>query len=99
MLSAITERTAHEEASDPVTNVVARFESRQLKAVGKILRGHDESPARIALLKILFLIDIKAIPKEETVLKNIPNWQGSTPTPHQLIMMAGGTIGGKEALT
>eukprot|EP01046_Picozoa_sp_COSAG06_P013121 COSAG06_NODE_787_length_12291_cov_18.133694_3_plen_243_part_00 len=53
MLSAITERTAHEEASDPATNVVARFESRQLKAVAKILRGDDESPARIALLKIL----------------------------------------------
>ena len=55
MLSAIKERTAHEEASDPVTDVAARFESRQLKAVGKILRRHDESPARIALLKILFL--------------------------------------------
>ena len=55
MLSAIKERTAHEEASDPVTDVAARFESRQLKAVRKILRRHDESPARIALLKILFL--------------------------------------------
>ena len=78
MLSAITERTAHEEASDPVTNVVARFESRQLKAVGKILRGHDESPARIALLKILFLIDIKAIPKEETVPQEHPEGRDGT---------------------
>ena len=36
--------------------------------------------------------------RDGQVLKNIPNWQGNTPTPHQLIMMAGGTIGGKEAL-
>ena len=36
--------------------------------------------------------------KSDTVLKNIPDWDGALPTPQQLITMAGGTIGGKPAI-
>ena len=57
MLSSITGRSVHEEAKDPTLNVPAEFEKRQLATVGTILRGHEQSPARLSLLVVLELVD------------------------------------------
>lgn len=50
MLSVITGRSVHEEATDPTLHVPAEPQKQQLTAVGKILRGHEESPARLSIL-------------------------------------------------
>ena len=57
----------------------------------------SSAPHQMAMLIMHQQLCNMARPNQKS-LKNIPNWQGNTPTPHQLIMMAGGTIGGKEAL-
>ena len=98
MLSGITGRSVHEEAKDPTFNVAADFQKRQLGAVGKILRGHEESPARLSILLVLELLSRGLLREDETVLKNMPLWDGCLPTPQQLVTMAGGSIDGKPAM-
>ena len=83
---------------DPTFNVAADFQKRQLGAVGKILRGHEESPARLSILLVLELLSRGLLREDETVLKNMPLWDGCLPTPQQLVTMAGGSIDGKPAM-
>ena len=68
----------------------AILQKQQLAAIGSILRGHEESPARLSVLIVLELVSRGLLRKSDTVLKNIPDWDGALPTPQQLITMAGG---------
>jgi hypothetical protein len=66
----------------------AELQKQQLAAIGTILRGHEESlTARLSLLIVLELVIRGLLRKSETVLENIPDWDGSLPTPQQLITM------------
>ena len=47
---------------------------------------------------VLELLSRGLLREDETVLKNMPLWDGCLPTPQQLVTMAGGSIDGKPAM-